>query len=256
MNTGIQEAWNLGWKLALVARAIADEALLETYEIERQPIGRFVLRFTDRAARIATSESRTLRLMRTELVPRLAPLVLRSSRARAYGYRTLSQLRINYRRSPAAEEGEQALRRGPKPGDRLPDARISRDGQAGWLHDAVAEPKFHLLLCGPPDGWDSERLAALQERHGGLLVVHLLAREASPGALHDLDGQAFARLGVESAAQYLVRPDGHIGYRCEDTELGGVDRHLAHWLPHARGEPDRTNHVALSLKNAPRQDPR
>jgi 2-polyprenyl-6-methoxyphenol hydroxylase-like FAD-dependent oxidoreductase len=244
MNTGIQEAWNLGWKLALVAKGIADQVLLDTYETERRPIGRFVLRFTDRAATIATSESRILRLLRSQLVPRLAPLVLRSTRARAYGYRTLGQLRIHYRRSPAAEEGEPALRRGPKPGDRLPDARISRDGQAGWLHDAVAAPSFHLLLCGSADGWDSDRLAAMRERHDGLLVVHLLARRAAPGALHDLNGQAFARLGVEGAAQYLVRPDGHIGYRCRSTNLGGVDRYLARWLPGARLESGRSSRDA------------
>ena len=54
MNTGIQDAWNLGWKLALVDRGLADEALLDSYEAERWPIGRFVLRFTDRATTIAT----------------------------------------------------------------------------------------------------------------------------------------------------------------------------------------------------------
>src|SRR5262249_43734996 len=133
MNTGIQEAANLGWKLALVAKGTADQALLDTYEIERQPIGRFVLRFSDRAARIATSESRTLRLLRTELVPRLAPLLLRSSSARAYGFRTLAQLRIHYRHSPAVQEGEPVLERGPKAGDRLPDARVARNGQTGWV---------------------------------------------------------------------------------------------------------------------------
>ena len=230
MNTGIQEAWNLGWKLALVARGIADEALLDTYEIERQPIGRFVLRFTDRAARIATSESRVLRLLRTRLVPRLAPVVLRSARARAYGFRTLGQLRINDRGSPAVEEGEPALSQGPRAGDRLPDARIARDGEAGWLQEAVAAPSFHLLLCGPTDGWDADDLAAVQERHGGLVALHRLASEAAPGVLHDLDGQAFARLGVAGAAQYVVRPDGHIGYRSGGTDLGAVERYLARWL--------------------------
>jgi FAD binding domain/Aromatic-ring hydroxylase, C-terminal len=240
MNTGIQEAWNLGWKLALVARGIADEALLETYEIERQAIGRFVLRFTDRAARIATSESRTLRLLRTELVPRLAPLVLRSSRARAYGFRTLSQLRIHYRRSPAVREGEPALKRGPKAGDRLPDTRIARDGQPGWLQDALAAPSFHLILCGRADGWDEKHVDALQQRYGDLLAVRRLARDAAPCALHDLDGQAFARLGVEGAAQYLVRPDGHVGYRIGGTDLTGVKRYLAHWLPGARPTRRRT----------------
>jgi 2-polyprenyl-6-methoxyphenol hydroxylase-like FAD-dependent oxidoreductase len=236
MNTGIQEAWNLGWKLALVARGTADEALLDTYETERRPIGRFVLRFTDRAASIATSRSRMVRLLRTQLVPRLAPLVLRFSSGRAYGFRTLAQLRIHYRDSPAVREGEPALSRGPKAGDRLPDARIARDGKGGWLQDAVAAPSFHLLLCGPADGRNADHLAALQERYGGLVAVHRLARDAAPGALHDLDGQAFARLGVDRTAQYLVRPDGHIGYRCGGTELAGVDRYLAQWLPRAGRE--------------------
>ncbi|MGH7553597.1 MAG: FAD-dependent monooxygenase, partial [Longimicrobiales bacterium] len=44
MNTGIQDAWNLGWKLALVARGIADPAILDSYEPERLPVGRSVLR--------------------------------------------------------------------------------------------------------------------------------------------------------------------------------------------------------------------
>jgi 2-polyprenyl-6-methoxyphenol hydroxylase-like FAD-dependent oxidoreductase len=158
MNTGIQEAWNLGWKLALVAAGIADEALLDTYETERRPIGRYVLRFTDRAARIATSESRILGLLRTEIAPRLAPMLLRLPKARAYGYRTLAQLRIHYRGSAAVHEGAPALGRGPKAGDRLPDAHIVRDAQPGSLQEAVAAPSFHLLLCGSADGWDAANL--------------------------------------------------------------------------------------------------
>jgi 2-polyprenyl-6-methoxyphenol hydroxylase-like FAD-dependent oxidoreductase len=237
MNTGIQDAWNLGWKLALVARRIADEALLDTYEAERRPIGRFVLRFTDRAATIATSQRRVFRVLRTQLAPRLAPLVLRSARARTYGFRTLAQLRIHYRHSPAVQEGDPAPTRGPKAGDRLPDARIVCDGRAGWLQEAVAAPGFHLLLCGDAGGWDADMLAALGERYNGLVTAHRLARQAAPGVLHDFEGQAFARLGVGDAAQYLVRPDGYIAYRSGGTELGGVDRYLARWLPGAGREP-------------------
>jgi hypothetical protein len=51
--------------------------------------------------------------------------------------------------------------------------------------------------------------------------------------------QAFARLGVDRAAQYLVRPDGHIAYRCGGTEPGGVERYLARWFPGAGREPDQ-----------------
>jgi 2-polyprenyl-6-methoxyphenol hydroxylase-like FAD-dependent oxidoreductase len=236
MNTGIQDALNLGWKLALVDRGVADEALLDSYQPERWPIGRFVLRFTDRATAIATADRPVVRLIRAQMAPRFVPIVLRLSRLRAFGFRTLSQLRINYRGSPAVDEGEPALRRGPRAGDRLPDARIVEDGRERWLHDAVATPTYRLLLCGPATSWNNDQLARLSERYAELVAVHRLAREASAGVLLDARGEAFARLGVEQAANYLVRPDGHIGYRSGATDLGGLERYLARWLPGRRAD--------------------
>ncbi|MCI0571106.1 MAG: FAD-dependent monooxygenase, partial [Myxococcaceae bacterium] len=233
MNMGIQDAWNLGWKLALVVRGVADEALLGSYEAERWSIGRFVLRISDRAASIATSESRLVRLLRTEFAPRLAPLLLRITPGRARVFRVLSQLGIRYPRGPVNHEGKPALRRGPRAGARLPDARISRDGQECWLQEALAAPKFHLLLCGPINAWDSRQLATLCERYADLLEVHRLSREAAPGVLCDVEGAVLAGLGVRPSAQYLVRPDGHVGFRCRGTDLGGVERALAAWLPGA-----------------------
>jgi 2-polyprenyl-6-methoxyphenol hydroxylase-like FAD-dependent oxidoreductase len=82
MNTGIQDAWNLGWKLALVVRGLADKALLDSYEPERLPVGRFVLRLSDRASSVAISDSRLVRLLRTQLAPRLVPALLRFRRGR------------------------------------------------------------------------------------------------------------------------------------------------------------------------------
>jgi 2-polyprenyl-6-methoxyphenol hydroxylase-like FAD-dependent oxidoreductase len=231
MNTGIQDAWNLGWKLALVTRGVAAEALLDSYDAERRPVGGLVVRFTDRAFSVTTSTNPLLRALRTRLVPRVLPLALRFDRALASGFRTVSQLNIGYRSSPAVQEGRPALRRGPKAGDRLPDARIARDGQPCWLGEALAGPGFHLLLCGPPGDWHPSQLATLRHRYPNTLSVHHLTRTATPGALHDLDGQALARLGVDAAAQYLIRPDGHIGYRCGGDDLAGLRRHLAHWLP-------------------------
>jgi 2-polyprenyl-6-methoxyphenol hydroxylase-like FAD-dependent oxidoreductase len=232
MNTGIQDAWNLGWKLALVAHGLADPALLETYESERLPVGRFVLRFTDRASSVATTDSPFVRLMRTQIVPRLLPLLLRIRKGRAFGFRTLSQLAIHYRNSPAVQESPGAPRAGPRAGDRLPDARIVRDGRPSWLHQALTAPAFHLLLCGPASGWPEDRVAALKERHGALVAVHRLTHdaEAASGLLLDPSGDALARLGVVEAAQYLVRPDGHIGYRSRGSDTLGAERYLTRWL--------------------------
>jgi hypothetical protein len=230
MNTGIQDACNLGWKLALVDGGVADEALLDSYEPERWPIGRFVLRVTDRATAIATAERPLVRLIRTQMAPRLAPIVFRVSRLRAFGFRTLAQLRTHYRGSPAVDEGEPPLRRGPRAGDRLPDARIVEDGRERWLQEALAAPSHHLLLCGAAESWNNDQLARLSERYAALVTVHRLGREAAAGVLHDVRGEAFARLGVEWTAHYLVRPDGHIGYRSAATDLRGLERHLARWL--------------------------
>jgi 2-polyprenyl-6-methoxyphenol hydroxylase-like FAD-dependent oxidoreductase len=230
MNTGIQDAWNLGWKLALVARGVADPALLDSYESERLPVGRFVLRFTDRASSVSTTDSAVVRLMRTQIVLRLLPLLLRIRKARAFGFRTLSQLAIRYRNSAAVQESPGAPRAGPRAGDRLPDARIVRDGRPSWLHEALTAPAFHLLLCGPATGWPDDRVAAMRERHGALLAVHRLTGAQSPGILLDPSGDALARLGVVEAAQYLVRPDGHIGYRSGGTDTLGAERYLARWL--------------------------
>jgi len=230
MNTGIQDAWNLGWKLALVTRGLAQEALLDSYDAERRPVGRYVVRFTDRAFAVTTSTNPILRALRTQLVPRVLPLVLRLDRGLAYGFRSVSQLGISYRHSPAVQEGRPALRRGPRAGDRLPDARIARDGQGCWLGEALALPGFHLLLCGRPDDWDAGQLANLHRRHPATLTVHQLTRDAAPRALHDVEGQAFSRLGVENSAQYLIRPDGHIAYRAAGTGLDALQHYLDHWL--------------------------
>ncbi len=231
MNTGIQDAWNLGWKLALVTRGVAEEALLDSYDAERRPVGRFVVRFTDRAFSIATSTSPILRAIRTHVVPRVLPLAPRFDRALADGFRTISQLEISYRHSPAVQEGRPAPRRGPRAGDRLPDAPVARDGRSCWLGEALAAPRFHLLLCGPPSNWDPSQLTALRSRYAGTLAVYQLTREAAPGALYDVDGQALARLGVTDTAHYLIRPDGHVSYRSGGTDLDGLQRHLDRWLP-------------------------
>jgi 2-polyprenyl-6-methoxyphenol hydroxylase-like FAD-dependent oxidoreductase len=236
MNTGIQDACNLAWKLALTARGLADPALLDSYQAERWPVGRQVLRFTDRPFAVATSTNPLVSLLRT-WAPRMAPLVLRLPTLRARGFRAIAQLDVGYRHSPIVQEGTPGLRRGPHAGDRLPDAQVTRDGQVCWLGDALGAPGFHLLLCGLTGAWDAARLDALRERYASLVAVHHLARHAASGALHDPDGAALTRLGVTQAAQYLVRPDGHIAFRSGGTDLDGVTGYLARWLPGTEPRP-------------------
>jgi 2-polyprenyl-6-methoxyphenol hydroxylase-like FAD-dependent oxidoreductase len=232
MNTGIQDAVNLGWKLAHTLQGVSGAALLETYEPERAPVGRMVLRFTDRAFSIATSNNPMVRFARTRIAPALIPLALKAKTGRAYLFRTVSELGIRYRRSPLSVNGANPPRTGPTAGDRLPDAEVVHDGQPSTLHKAVAAPEWHLLLCGPTGVWPQE-IGQLGHRYGaGLLTVHHLTAQGTPGALVDPGGTALHRLGLRPAdiALYLVRPDGHIGFRAGGPDATGLARYLDRWL--------------------------
>jgi 2-polyprenyl-6-methoxyphenol hydroxylase-like FAD-dependent oxidoreductase len=233
MNTGIQDAVNLGWKLAHTLRGIADPAVLDSYEPERAPVGRTVLRFTNRAFTIATSTNPIVRFARGRLAPAVLPLAVNAKAGRAYLFRAASQLGIRYRHSPLSENGANPPRNGLKAGDRLPDAAIVHDGQPTTLHQALATPQWHLLLCGPIEGWPATMTTQLSGHYSGQLAVHRLTPQHTADALHDARGLASHRLGLSArdSAQYLVRPDGHVGYRAGGTDLTGLVRYLNRWLP-------------------------
>lgn len=188
MNTGIQDAVNLGWKLVQALSNTGDPALLDTYESERRPVGQAVLRLSNRPFRIATSTNPLVRFARSRVAPVLAPLATRATWGRARLFRTVSELGISYRRSPLSVNGPgpriRWRRGGLQSGDRLPDAPVRCNGEATTLHRVLAEPAWHLLHWRLPDG---------------------------------------------SAAHYLVRPDGYIGYcYTGDTAEGaaGLEEYL------------------------------
>jgi 2-polyprenyl-6-methoxyphenol hydroxylase-like FAD-dependent oxidoreductase len=234
MNTGIQDAWNLGWKLAFVASGAAKPELLDSYEAERWPVGRTLLRYTDRIFGVFTramSSSAVAAWVRRTVVARVLPRVMAAERIRALLFRFVSELGIGYPRSPIVTEGTPSLRKGPRAGDRLPDATVTRNGQESTLQHEVVGPCLCLLLCGPVEEWSvSTDAIRACSTYSHLVTVKYLTRSPVPDALVDGSGAAFERLGVRKTAQYLVRPDGYVAYRCAGTVLRGVEQYLGRWL--------------------------
>jgi hypothetical protein len=232
MNTGIQDAWNLGWKLGLVARGFAQSRLLDTYDAERWPVGRFLLRYTDRLFSTFTRviSGRPLATWaRRAVVPHVIPHVFESRWLRRAAFSFVSELGIRYRKSPAVAEGEPRLCKGPRPGDRFPDAEVFANGRSTFLQQALAGPHLALLLCGDSRDWDALALDRLRERYGRVMATPYLSTTGSDGSLVDHKRNAFARLGVQHTAQYLVRPDGYIAFRSAGRTFEQLERHLADW---------------------------
>jgi hypothetical protein len=164
MNTGIQDAWNLGWKLAMVIKGLACRAVLDSYQEERWPVGHTLLRFTDRLfgtfAQSISGNELMISLRRLLIRGVVAPALSRP-RIRAVAFHFVSQLGIHYRGSPIVCEGEPRLHRGPKAGDRLPDLRLKRDDRITYLQQELASPHIHLLICGLVEAQDAHSLAGL-----------------------------------------------------------------------------------------------
>lgn len=238
MNTGIQDAWNLGWKLALVLRGAARENLLDTYEAERWPVGRFLLRYTDRvfgAITRAMSPGRVASWAREWVMPRILPDLMTNSWLRTAAFRFVSELGIRYRRSPLSEEGAPRLGNGLRAGDRLPDTRLTMGGSAVSLQRAVIGPHFTLLVCG--DGHPQhEEVAELLDEYSGALEIRRCSLQADVGALVDTSGSTLDLLDGRQGAHYLVRPDGYVAYRARGADLRGLRSYLRRWLV-SRREP-------------------
>jgi 2-polyprenyl-6-methoxyphenol hydroxylase-like FAD-dependent oxidoreductase len=229
MNTGIQDAWNLGWKLALVSRGDASEALLDSYQAERWSVGRTLLRYTDQIFSTFTSAMSSgafASWARNVVVSRMLPKVLDTPSLRSAAFRFVSELGIRYRRSPVVSEGSPALRHGPRAGDRLPDAQLTLDGKPVSLQRMVIGPNHGLLLSGDPEKWHRSRVDELVQAHGRVIKIHYLSSEASPGMLVD-DGRTLVALGAQDGAQYLVRPDGYVAFRCSGYDLDATSAYLA-----------------------------
>jgi 2-polyprenyl-6-methoxyphenol hydroxylase-like FAD-dependent oxidoreductase len=205
MNAAIQDAANLGWKLAFAAarnRSPADGALLDSYDRERRPAARQLLALTNLGFWAEAGTGPVPSALRAWLAPLAAPLVPMLTRGRpaASGIRLLSQLNAGYRGSPLSVDGTPRRRGGSRAGDRLPDRLVRADGRSIRLHELLARPGVHVLLDRDADQF--ENLAP-----GRFVTVHRLTSVPGHGVI-------------------VVRPDGYIGFRSRAAEAG----QLVAWL--------------------------
>lgn len=250
LNIGVQDAANLAWKLALVVRGEAPESLLDSYDAERRPAARAVLRGTDWATRLLTTRNPLVREGRNLLVWALAE----NETARRRLSEAASGLGISCRKSPIVAEAApnwlQALWRGgnesyqagrafdqgPRPGDRMPDPKLAtadpETGRERRLSDVVFRPdldkEVYILLVfqgvAPESAAKEDELipeALTTSEFADRIRSILVEPTASTGnagrwtgeRLADTDNALHQRFGAVGGCYYLIRPDGCIAFR-------------------------------------------
>jgi 2-polyprenyl-6-methoxyphenol hydroxylase-like FAD-dependent oxidoreductase len=215
MNTGLQDAYNLAWKLALVVGGKADAALLDSYEEERIPIARRLLDTTDRGFRFIVSDSWLAGFLRTEVTARLGALAMTFERIQRFAFRTISQTGIEYRSSSVSKSLAGLSGDGPRAGDRFPwlQLKFGIDGPVEDVFRRFDDTHFNLIVVGqaPPD-----RIPEL----GDLVRVHAVAEDTGNDA-------ELVRAGIPKRSFYLVRPDGHIGLCGVRLDLPEIARYAS-----------------------------
>ena len=176
-----------------------------------------MIRRVDRSTRLFTWRGALADATRELLLRALLPI----HAFRRATHRRSSGLAIHYRDTTWLSE-QVGRSRGPRAGDRLPDARVSRGAHSTYLQQELSSAHVHLLLCGSLSDWNPDRIALIAKRFINVLKLSYLTREDADGVLVDVHHEALTRLGVERSAQYVIRPDGHVGFRCATSEdLGG-----------------------------------
>jgi 2-polyprenyl-6-methoxyphenol hydroxylase-like FAD-dependent oxidoreductase len=181
MNTGMQDAYNLGWKLALVVNGTA-ETLLDTYEAERLPVGRKVLQQTDVNHRLRVSGSPLADILMDRIVfplLRVRPIL---DVVTNFVLKRGSQLDVNYRASSLSEQTAN-FRKGPQAGDRAPDGQLlDFSDQPTSLFATFRTPGFCLLTFqGRRHAAEIQALAAIGKRvrtaTSGLMIPFVITSD-------------------------------------------------------------------------------
>lgn len=182
MNTGIQDGYNLAWKLAEVLNRNANAKVLDTYNEERLPNAKRLLQTTDRFFAAAASENSLVSFLRIHVFPYVAHFAFDLDIVKHAVFPLVSQIGINYRESSlSVTDGSFSV----KAGDRMPWFEV--DGES--IYDRLHEPTFHAVRF-----------------HDGQLPV-----DASDALTIPLYPNIASIFGSKESFTVVVRPDNYIG---------------------------------------------
>jgi 2-polyprenyl-6-methoxyphenol hydroxylase-like FAD-dependent oxidoreductase len=226
MNTGIQDALNLAWKLALVLDGTASPALLDSFDAERHANAKRLLAGVGPLTKIANLRQPVAIEIRNHLIQLVSHLGLNRNAPRS-----VSMLDVGYPQSPAVFETHLSWSaRGPRAGERAPDASglLDQTGEHRLFELWAGDARHQLLVF-----LDEPAEVAFPASPLYRLLKIVRAGVPGDGVVVDAHGEAHEAYEARAGACYLVRPDGIIAYRSGDADPAALREYLAKWYPGA-----------------------
>jgi 2-polyprenyl-6-methoxyphenol hydroxylase-like FAD-dependent oxidoreductase len=222
MNTGIQDAYNLAWKLSFVLKGYAQPSLLNTYNEERLANAKNLLKSTDQFFEIATADNWYVRFFRDSLLPGLAGLATQFKATREALFPTVSMIGINYHESSLSRAFGNHLF-SVKAGDRMPYFLIDGIG----IYDKLKAPKLHLLIFSDGQQTYQNSLQTILDQHGDLLDGHVIS-------LYPKVADVF---GTKQSFTVLLRPDNYIGFISPGFAQESLSNYLTRFIQQLTNAP-------------------
>ncbi|EWC63315.1 Salicylate hydroxylase [Actinokineospora spheciospongiae] len=218
MNTGIQEAHNLAWKLAAVVRGQAGPGLLDSYGDERVPVGAALLDSTRTATFLVQMRNAAAGVALPVVfgLVKLLPKIKVALQRKILG--GVSGLRVNYQDSPLTTPDPARGAGRPRPGERLTAFRCADAAATAAVAEELRDLRWTALV-GPAAG---RLVGALADRGSWLSTRVVTADETAPGALPDRDGLLAVALALPPGGWVLARPDGYVAARGDRPEVADV----------------------------------
>lgn len=222
MNTGLQDAYNLGWKLAGVINQHYQPKILESYAEERMPVARKLLKTTDRAFNFINSKNPVNRFLKKLILPSFIPFFWKRGNLREFGFETISEIGISYRDSKINLNLSQTKQL--KAGDRLPYLKVfdEKKQQETDLHAWCFKPGFTFMAFGKLSEHDLFALARWISLNYPQLNFFYLPFSVKNKAVFD-----YFEMGESQRRAIIVRPDMYIGYLNDAIHVELIGDYLA-----------------------------
>jgi 2-polyprenyl-6-methoxyphenol hydroxylase-like FAD-dependent oxidoreductase len=208
MNTGLQDSYNLGWKLAAVINGQIKPAILKSYADERMPVAKDLLATTDRIFNVVTSRSWFSNLLKHYVMPTGLKFFWNNERLRGYFFKRISQTAISYGDSKINLQLGHVTK--IKAGDRLPFLEIfdEKKQHKTDIHAWCSKPGFTLITMGDiPESYLFTLAKWITANYNGSLnFFHLPPSEKNQHVFDAFEVHQLTRKAI------IVRPDLHIGF--------------------------------------------